>query len=458
MVTDRLLPVARRNAKGQIAAINKQAGNAMHILTGQTLSFLDDPLVVGGERSFRYRERGAVVMGDDGRIAWEGERAGLPKPYAGLPETDHGQGLILPGFIDAHLHYPQHRMLAAYGKDLLDWLNRYTFIEEQRYGDNAFAAKAAGAFIGELFRHGITSCLAFSTIHPVALDALFSEAQSQGMALISGKTMMDCNAPSGLTDTPQSGYDQSKALIAKWHGVDRLQYAITPRFAVTSSEAQLEAVGALKREHPDLHFQTHLSENKIEIETVARAFPWSRDYTDVYDHYGLLSDKAFFAHGIHLSQRELARLSEAGASVVHCPTSNNFLGSGLFGYHHTRQGPHPVSVGIGCDIGGGTSYSMLATMRDAYIVSQLRGERISAFDAFFMATLGNAQLLYLDHEAGTLKPGHCADITVLDPCATPLMAARHELSTSLHDTLFALMILGDDRAVKETWVQGRRVK
>ncbi len=430
----------------------------MHILTGQTLSFLDDPLVVGEGKSFRHRERGAVVIGDDGRIAWEGERASLPGAYAGLPETDHRQALILPGFIDAHLHYPQHRMLAAYGKDLLDWLNRYTFIEEQRYADEGFAAKAASAFVGELLRNGITSCLAFSTIHPVALDALFTEAQAQGMAMISGKTMMDCNAPSGLTDTPQRGYDESKAFIVKWHGVDRLQYAITPRFAVTSSEAQLEAVGALKREHPDLHFQTHLSENRLEIETVARAFPWSRDYTDVYDHYGLLSEKAFFAHGIHLSERELARLSESGASIVHCPTSNNFLGSGLFGYHKARRGSHPVSVGIGCDIGGGTSYSMLATMRDAYVVSQLHGERISAFDAFYMATLGNAQLLYLDHEAGALRSGHFADIAVLDPAATPLMAARHELSQSLHDMLFALMILGDDRAVKETWVRGRRVK
>ncbi len=397
-------------------------------------------------------------MGDDGRIAWEGERSDLPSQFRGVAETDHGEAIILPGFIDAHLHYPQYRMLAAFGKDLLDWLERYTFIEEQKYGDEAFAAAAARAFTDELFRHGITSCLAFSTIHPVALDALFTEAQSRGMAMISGKTMMDCNAPSGLTDTPQRGYDESKQLIAKWHGVDRLQYAITPRFAVTSSEAQLEATAALKREHPDLVFQTHLSESAGEIATVARSFPWTRDYTDVYDHYGLLSEKAFFAHGIHLSARELARMSEAGASVVHCPTSNNFLGSGLFRYHHTRNGSHPVTVGLGCDIGGGTSYSMLATMRDAYVVSQLSGARITAFDAFYLATLGNAQLLYLDHEIGKLEHGHMADIAVLDPRATPLMAARHELSQSLHDVLFALMIMGDDRAAKETWVAGKRMK
>jgi guanine deaminase len=430
----------------------------MHILAGQTLTFLDDPLIAGAENSIRHRVRGAVVIGNDGRIAWEGEHAQLPQVYRGLPETDHGEALILPGFIDAHLHFPQYRMLAAFGKDLLDWLNRYTFIEEQRYADAGFAAAAARAFTDELFRHGITSCLAFSTIHPVALDALFTEAQSRGMAMISGKTMMDCNAPSGLTDTPQRGYDETKALLAKWHGCDRLQYAITPRFAVTSSEAQLEATGALKREYPDVVFQTHLSESAGEIATVARAFPWSRDYTDVYDHYGLLSEKAFFAHGIHLSDRELARMSEAGASVVHCPTSNNFLGSGLFRYHHTRTGSHPVTVGIGCDIGGGTSYSMLATMRDAYVVSQLCGARITAFDGYFLATLGNARLLHLDHEIGALEPGKFADIVVLDPQATPLMAARHKLSESLHDILFALMIMGDDRAVKETWVAGRQMK
>lgn len=430
----------------------------MHILTGQTLTFLEDPTTHGEAGSFTHRERGAVVVGDDGRIAWTGERSDLPQQFHDAPETDHGEALILPGFIDAHLHYPQYRMLAAYGKDLLDWLNRYTFIEEQRYADEVFAARAAKLFVAELFNHGITSCLAFSTIHPVALDALFTEAQAHGMAMVSGKTMMDCNAPSGLTDTPQRGYDESKAAIRKWHGVDRLQVAITPRFAVTSSEAQMEAVGALKREHPDLVFQTHLSENRAEIETVARAFPWSRDYTDVYAHYGLLSERAFFAHGIHLSERELGALSEAGASVVHCPTSNNFLGSGLFRCRHTRTGATPVTVGVGCDVGGGTSYSMLATLRDAYVVSQLAGARISAFEAFYLPTLGNARLLDLDHEAGRLEAGCYADLCVLDPRATPLMAERHALSDSLHDMLFALMIMGDDRAVKETWVRGKRVK
>lgn len=428
----------------------------MHVLTGQTLSFTADPALAQG--SFVHHEKGAVVIGDDGKISWIGDQGELPKQYAEVERTDHGDRLILPGFIDAHLHFPQYRMIAAFGENLLEWLERYTFPEEMRYGDPQVSKHAAKLFIDELFNHGITACLAFSTIHPVALDALFTEAQSRSMAMISGKSMMDCNAPSGLTDTPQSGYDQSCELISRWHGVDRLQYAITPRFALTSSEPQLEMTGALKREYPDMVFQTHLSENTAEIEAVAAAFPWSRDYTDVYDRYGLLSERAFFAHGIHLSERELARLSEAGSTIVHCPTSNNFLGSGLFRYKQNRSGNNPVSVGIGCDIGGGTSFSMLATMRDAYVVSQLAGARITAFDAYYLATLGNASLLHLDHETGSLEIGKVADIVVLDPEATPIMAERHALSESLHDMLFALMIMGDDRAVRQVWVNGKLVK
>ncbi|MEZ5870911.1 MAG: guanine deaminase [Nitratireductor sp.] len=432
--------------------------NRAAVLLGRVFSFIDDPAIVGDERSYRFHENGAVAIGQDGIIDWVGDRSELPAQYSSLPKTDHGTSLILPGFVDAHLHFPQYRMLAAYGKDLLDWLNRYTFIEEQRYGDSAIAAGAAGFFLDELIANGTTSCLAFSTIHPVALDALFEAANQREMAVISGKTMMDCNAPAGLSDTPQSAYDDSNALIRKWHGKGRLQYAITPRFAVTSTEAQMEVAGALKQEHPELVLQTHLSENRAEIETVARAFPWSKDYTDVYDHYGLLSERAFFAHGIHLSERELHRLHETGASVVHCPTSNNFLGSGLFRYHHSRQADRPVSVGIGSDIGGGTSYSMLQTMRDAYLVSQLVGSRISAFDAFYLATLGNARLLHLDDELGRIEPDRQADIIVLDPAATPAMAVRDAISHSLHDILFALMIMGDDRAVRETYIRGVALK
>jgi guanine deaminase len=430
----------------------------VHVLTGQTLYFIDDPLIVGQERAVVHHARGAIVIGDDGMIAWSGDASAIPAGFRGLPTADHGERLILPGFIDAHLHFPQYRMIAAYGADLLDWLNRYTFPEEQRYGDPAIANRAAELFLDELLRHGITACMAFSTIHPGALDALFGQALARGMMVISGKTMMDRNAPRALTDTARSGYDESKALIAKWHARGRLGYAITPRFAVTSSQAQLEAAGALCREHPGLLMQTHLSENAGEIAAVAKDFPAAKDYADVYDRAGLLGEHSFFAHGIHLSERELARLSEAGSAIVHCPTSNNFLGSGLFRFHQARNSVRPVHVGLGCDIGGGTSYSMFATMRDAYVVSQLAGSRITAFDAFYLATLGNARLLRRDDEIGTLAPGSSADLAVIDARATPIMAERAELNDSLHDLLFQLMIMADDRAVTETWVQGRRVK
>lgn len=430
----------------------------MQILRGATLSFTDDPALAGEVNAHTHHEDGAVVIDKDGRIAWIGDYAALPKDYADAPLTDYRGCLIVPGFIDAHLHFPQYRMIAAYGEDLLDWLNRFTFVEEPRYRDPAIAGPAAECFIDELFRHGITGCLAFSSTHPEALEALFTEAERRGMALASGKTMMDRNAPEALTDDPQSGYDESKKLLEKWHGRGRLQYAITPRFAVTSSEAQLEAAGALVKEHPGLIMQTHLSESAGEIEFVAGDFPWAKDYTDVYDRYGLLGENSFFAHGIHLSERELGRLSESGSAIVHCPTSNNFLGSGLFRYRHTREGSRPVKTGIGCDIGGGTGFSMFETMRDAYTVSQLVKGRITAFDAFYLATLGNARLLGMDGEAGTLETGKLADITVLDPSATPIMAARHELSETLHDMLFALMIMGDDRAVRATYVAGAKAK
>lgn len=426
----------------------------MQIIRGQLLEFTSDPMLGEGE-PYTHFTKGALVM-DGEKILWRGNAADLPAEYKSLPAENYPDCLIMPGFIDAHLHFPQYRMIAAFGKNLLDWLNRYTFIEEQRYGDEDIAATAATFFLDELARNGTTSCLAFSTTHPVALDALFNEAEARNMALISGKTMMDRNAPKGLMDTATSAYDDSKALIEKWAGKSRLGYAVAPRFAVTSTQAQLEAAGALFKEFPDTWMQTHLSENHAEIASVAKDFPDSKDYTDVYDQVGLLGKKALFAHGIHLSDRELARLSESGSAIVHCPTSNNFLGSGLFKYHATHN--TNVKIAFGSDIGGGTSYSMLETMRDAYIVSQLAGARISAFDAFYNSTLGNAKVLGLDNEIGTLNTGSHADLVVLDPQATPIMKERHALSQSIHDVLFALMIMGDDRAIKQTYIAGKPQK
>jgi guanine deaminase len=364
----------------------------------------------------------------------------------------------MPGFIDAHIHFPQYRMLAAPGRDLLDWLNRFTFPEEARYASRAHAAKAAEAFLDRLLSNGTTSALCFSSVHKVAADALFAAAERRGMAMVTGKTMMDRNCPPGVRDDPESGYRDSAALIAKWHGRDRARYAITPRFAITSSEAQLEAAGTLAKEHPGCLVQTHLSEQPAEIATVSALYPWAKHYTHVYDRFGLLGPRSLFAHGIHLSKRECARLAATGSSVVHCPTSNSFLGSGIMPFTGRHRGSPRVGVALGTDVGGGTSYSMLATMAEAYRLQMLAGYRASAFELFHLATLGNAEVLHLADEIGSLDTGKWGDIVVLDPAATPVLAARHALSNSLEDMLFALMILGDDRAVSATYVAGRRME
>jgi guanine deaminase len=423
------------------------------LITGDVVSFDAAPRHYGDSVAPRHIAGGAVVVGADGRIAWVGEARALPGEHAGLPRDDWTGAVILPGFVDAHIHFPQVRMLAAPGLDLLDWLNRFTFPEEARYGDPAWAAARADEFLGHLFRHGTTSALAFSSVHKCAAEALFAAADRRGMALTTGKTMMDRNARPDVEDDAETSGIESAELIAAWHGRGRLSYAITPRFAVTSSEAQLQVAGDLAKDHPGLVMQTHLSESHREIETVARLFPAARDYTDVYDRFGLLGPRSLFAHGIHLSERECARLAEAGSAVVHCPTSNTFLGSGLFDIAHVASPTRPVAVGVATDIAGGTSYSMLATLAEAYKVAMLRGRRFTASDAFALATRGNADLVGLD-STGSLAAGNWADIVVLDPRATPVLAARDALSDSLEDRLFALMMLGDDRAVKATYVAG----
>ena len=401
--------------------------------------------------------KGAIAVGRDGRIAWLGEYRGMPKAYKVLPVDDYGERLIAPGLIDPHIHFPQYRILAAPGKDLLDWLNRFTFPEEARYRSKAHSERAANLFLDRLFANGTTSALAFCSVHKACADALFAAAGKRNMALVTGKTMMDCNAPSSVLDDSESGARDSEVLIRKWHGQGRLRYAVTPRFAVTSSEAQLAVSGELLQDHPNCLMQTHISESAGEIEFVANQFPWSKDYTDVYDRFGLLGPTSLFAHAIHLSGRERRRLSETGSGVLHCPTSNTFLGSGLFSYRDTAEGKHPVGVGVATDVGGGTSYSMLQTLGEAYKVAMLTGRKFTAAELFQIATAGNAARLQLGNEVGSLERGKWADVVVLDPTATIVMAARHEVSESLEDILFSLIILGDDRAVRATYVAGKRV-
>ena len=421
------------------------------VIRGQTLTFGATP------EAHRHEQKGAVVIGDDGTILWAGPQPLLPQGFRQAPVEDHGDCIIMPGFIDAHIHFPQYRMLAAPGKDLLDWLTRFTFPEESRYADHGYAARAAEIFLARLFQHGTTSAMAFCSVHKPCADALFAAASRRNMALVTGKTMMDRNAIAAVQDDPETGARESEELYHLWHGKGRLRYAVTPRFAVTSTEAQLKLSGELLASLPGALMQTHLSESPGEIAFVKTLFPDAKDYTDVYDRHGLLSERSFFAHGIHLSERECERLSESGSTVVHCPTSNTFLGSGLMSMTHMRKQPRAVHLGLATDVGGGTSYSMLATLGEAYKVQMLTGYKPTAFELFHMATIGNAQRLRIDAQTGSIDIGKFADLVVLDPHATPVLSSRQEVSTSLEDVLFSLMILGDDRAVRATYVAGVKV-
>ncbi len=426
-------------------------------IRGHLVDFADDPHVAGAA-ACRAVEDGIVVV-QDGRIVAAGEAAELLKTLPPGTGIDDWRGkLVLPGLIDTHIHYPQVRVIASYGAQLLEWLERYTFPEETRFADPAHAAGEAAFFLDELLRNGTTTAVVYCTVHPGSAEALFREAQRRRLRLIAGKVMMDRNAPPGLLDTAEQGYADSEALIARWHGVDRLGYVVTPRFAGSSSEAQLEAAGTLLREHPGCWLQTHLSESPGEIAAVLGSFPWARSYTEVYDRFGILSGRSLFGHCIHLAEDERRRLSETGSVACFCPTSNLFLGSGLFDLAATRRSDRPVRVSLATDVGGGTSYSMLATAGEGYKVLQLQGQSWPALEAFYQLTLGNARALGLDGAIGRLAPGFEADLVVLDPAATPAMAHRLERAEGdLVDTLFLLVTMGDDRAVAATYVLGEPV-
>jgi len=421
------------------------------VVRGQILTF------GATAEAVRHEPQGAVAIGDDGTILWSGPRSLLPHAFRSAAVEDYGDCIVMPGFIDSHIHFPQYRMLAAPGRDLLDWLSRFTFPEESRYGDPLYATAAAEIFLDRLAQHGTTSAMAFCSVHKSCAEALFAAAHRRNMGLVTGKTMMDRNAIPAVQDDPETGARDSEALYRDWHGRGRLRYAVTPRFAITSSEAQLRLSGELLASLPEALMQTHLSESPGEIALVNELFPNHKDYTDVYDRFGLLGPRSFFAHGIHLSERECARLSETGSTVVHCPTSNTFLGSGLMSMRHLRRAERPVHIGVATDVGGGTSYSMLSTLGEAYKVQMLAGYKPSAFELLHIATRGNAERLGLDGETGAIEIGKFADLVVLDPLATPVLKSRQEVSQSLEDVLFSLIILGDDRAVRATYIAGRKV-
>ena len=418
------------------------------------LHSIADPAVVGVEQSYEYFEDGLLVI-DNGQVAKVGHAADLLPTLKGVEITEYRDAMITPGFIDTHIHYPQTGMIASYGEQLLDWLNTYTFPTEQQFADKAHAADVAGIFLKELLRNGTTTALVFGTVHKQSVDAFFEAAQALNLRMIAGKVLMDRNAPDYLTDTPESGYADSKELIERWHGKGRLHYAVTPRFAPTSTPEQLTLAGKLLGEYPDLYMHTHLSENRKEIEWVKALFPERKGYLDVYDHYKLIGARSVFAHGVHLCDDECKRLAETGSAVAFCPTSNLFLGSGLFDLNKLEE--HGVRVGLGTDVGAGTSFSQLQSLNEAYKVMQLQGKKLDPFKSLYLATLGGANALYLDDKLGNFESGKDADFVVLDYNATPLISYRMQQAKTLDEKLFALTMLGDDRAVKETFAAGQSV-
>ena len=437
-----------------------QTTGKRQVLKGAYLTFTADPFVNNPADCYHYESDGMVVL-KDGHIEMIGACSNIEPKLAGsdYDVTDYSGSdrLIMPGFIDCHVHYPQLQVIGAYGTQLLDWLNKYTFVAEQAFADGDYARAVAKVFFKEILRAGTTTAAAFCTVHPQSVDAYFEEANRLGLRMIGGKVMMDRHAPEALTDTAQGGYDQSKALIEKWHGRGRSLYALTPRFAPTSTHEQLEATGALRREHDGIYVQSHLSENTDEIAWVKDLFPERSGYLDVYDHYGLIGERTVYGHCIHLTEAEWKLMHETGTAIALCPTSNLFLGSGLFDIDRAKMQGDPVKVGLSTDVGGGTSLSVLQTLNEVYKVTQMNKFSLNAIRAYYLATKGAAESLYLGDKIGSLQAGHEADLIVMDLRSTPLIDFRMNSVRDIEETLFVQMTMGDDRAILATYANGQLV-
>ncbi|RMC97123.1 guanine deaminase [Aquitalea palustris] len=421
------------------------------------ISFRADPFLLPVAECLHYDSDALIIM-EDGKISALGPAANLlPDLAADVPLQHFPHGVLLPGFIDCHVHYAQTEMMAAFGAQLIDWLNDYTFVTEQGFAEGEHAREVARLFLQEQLRNGVTTACVFGTVHPHSVDVLFEEAARYGLRLIAGKVCMDRHAPAALLDSAQAAYDDSLALIRRWHGRGRAEYALTPRFAPSCSPAQLDALAALARDYPDVLIQSHVAENLDELAWVQRLFPHCRDYTDVYDRHGLLRPRAVFGHGIHLSDAEIAAFADSGAALAHCPTSNQFLGSGSLDLRRLKQGTRQVALGLGTDVGAGTSFSMLHTMQAAYMAAQSHGNALTAVQAWYLATRGAATALGIADKVGSLAPGMEADLLVLDWHSTPLITFRMRYARDVQDALFIQMMLGDDRAIAATYVAGRLV-
>jgi len=425
-------------------------------LRASILHCLTDPGDESNRSAYEYFEDGLLVV-DDGHIVATGNATKLLSELAAdTAVIDYTGKLIVPGFIDCHVHFPQLDIIGSYGAQLLDWLNQYAFPAEAKFADPDYAREVAGVFIDELLTNGTTTALVFGTVHPHSADAIFEAADAKGMRLIAGKVLMDSNCPEELRDDAETGYADSKALIERWHGKGRLGYAITPRFALTSSAEQLAAAGRLASEYPDVWIHTHLAENMEEVDEIARLFPDSRSYLDVYEQHGLLRERAVFAHCLHMDDEDRASMSAHGGAAAFCPTSNLFLGSGLFDLPAFRDAG--IRCGLGTDVGGGTSLSLLKTASEAYKVLHLQEHALPATRALYLATLGAAEALYLDDRIGNFASGKEADFVVLDFEGSNLTARRTAAATTIEEKLFALITLADDRNVAATYVNGVKVQ
>ena len=427
--------------------------SSVRAFRGSFLHCLADPAQQSNE-AVEYISDGTLLV-ENGHVVSlrETNQTTLPKNCSLL---DFSGKLLVPGFVDTHVHFPQVDVIASYGTQLLDWLETYTFPAEMAFADRQTADETANFFLDELMRNGTTTALVFGTVHKASVEAFFSAAQARHLRMVCGKVMMDRNAPADLCDTADTSYSDSKALIKQWHNKDRLGYAVTPRFAPTSTNDQLRLAGKLLDEHKDVHLHTHLSENIDECNWVAELFPDQLDYLSVYEHFGLLRKRSVFAHAIHLSHSEWKRISSANAAVAHCPTSNLFIGSGLFDIRAAQKAG--VKVGLGTDIGGGDSFSLLRTINEAYKIQQLQGVSLSPIQSFYLATLGGATALDLHSHIGNFEAGKEADFVVLDPAATPLLKRRCKNNHDWESTLFALMMLGDDRCIAQTYIMAKPAK
>ncbi len=436
--------------------MRKECLSMTKIILGDYLTFAHDPFLQPIETSLSLCKDGAIIV-KDGLIVDLTTTQNAKEKYPDAMIEDYRGHILSPGFVDCHIHFPQYHVIASYGEQLLEWLNKYTFPTEMKFQDRAYADKIAPLFIKELFKNGTTCASAYCTAHAHSADALFTEAQKYNARMLAGKVWMDRHAPPDLCDNPQSAYDDAKQGIKDWHGKDRLSYVLTPRFAPTSTEAQLEMAGSLWAEHPDLIMQTHLSENKNECAWVQELFPDSKDYLDVYDKYGLLKKGGIFGHGIYLSEDEKQRIYDADASIAHCPTSNMFIGSGLFPLFDCKDNKRPLRVGLATDVGGGSSFSMFATMRCAYEVAQLLGHKLHPYQAWYLATWGSAHSLHIDDKVGNIKQGMEADIIAINLESTDIIAEKMSQIETVAETLFAHMILADERAIAATFVAGNKV-